>query len=91
MLVILIAGLTTLMVRRERGDAIETFKTLNSFNKVQKETQKLQSKWRTRKTVKKCRQSSTTWSNGQRNGPCNSMHPSVKYCMFDEKIRDTII
>ena len=49
---ILIAGLTTLVERRERGDAIETFKTLNGFNKVQKETQKLQSKWTTRKTVK---------------------------------------
>ena len=34
---ILIAGLTTLVERRERGDAIETFKTLNGFNKVKKE------------------------------------------------------
>lgn len=30
-------GLTTLTERRERGDAIETFKTLNGFNKVTKE------------------------------------------------------
>ena len=34
---ILIAGLTTLVERRERGDAIETFKTLNGFNKVEKD------------------------------------------------------
>ena len=31
------AGLTTLVERRERGDAIETFKTLKGFNRVQKE------------------------------------------------------
>ena len=30
-------GLTTLTERRERGDAIETFKTLKGFNKVEKE------------------------------------------------------
>ena len=30
-------GLTTLAERRERGDAIETFKTLNGFNRVDKE------------------------------------------------------
>ena len=30
------AGLTTLKARRERGDAIETFKTLNGFNDVSK-------------------------------------------------------
>ena len=30
-------GLTTLTERRERGDAIETFKTLNGFNRVKKE------------------------------------------------------
>ena len=30
-------GLTTLTERRERGDAIETFKTLNGFNRVEKE------------------------------------------------------
>ena len=30
-------GLTTLTERRERGDAIETFKVLNGFNKVDKE------------------------------------------------------
>ena len=30
-------GLTTLTERRERGDAIETFKILNGFNKVEKE------------------------------------------------------
>ena len=30
-------GLTTLTDRRERGDAIETFKTLNGFNRVNKE------------------------------------------------------
>ena len=31
------AGLTTLVERRERGDAIETFKTLKGFNRVEKE------------------------------------------------------
>ena len=31
------AGLTSLRERRERGDAIEAFKTLNGFNKVKKE------------------------------------------------------
>ena len=31
------AGLTRLEERRERGDAIETFKTLNGFNNVKKE------------------------------------------------------
>ena len=31
------AGLTTLVERRERGDAIEAFKTLNGFNHVNKE------------------------------------------------------
>ena len=31
------AGLTTLADRRERGDAIETFKTMNGFNNVRKE------------------------------------------------------
>ena len=31
------AGLTSLADRRERGDAIETFKTMNGFNKVKKE------------------------------------------------------
>ena len=31
------AGLTTLEERRIRGDAIETFKTLKGFNRVQKE------------------------------------------------------
>ena len=30
-------GLTTLAERRERGDAIEAFKTLNGFNRVKKE------------------------------------------------------
>ena len=30
------AGLTTLKARRERGDAIEVFKTLNGFNRVDK-------------------------------------------------------
>ena len=30
-------GLTTLTERRERGDAIETFKILKGFNKVEKE------------------------------------------------------
>ena len=30
------AGLTTLKARRERGDAIEVFKTLNGFNRVNK-------------------------------------------------------
>ena len=30
------AGLTTLEKRRERGDAIEAFKTINGFNRVQK-------------------------------------------------------
>ena len=30
------AGLTTLKARRERGDAIEAFKTLNGFNNVNK-------------------------------------------------------
>ena len=30
------AGLTTLRERRKRGDVIETFKTLNGFNKVDK-------------------------------------------------------
>ena len=29
-------GLTTLVERRERGDAIETFKTINGFNRVDK-------------------------------------------------------
>ena len=29
-------GLTTLTQRRERGDAIEAFKTLNGFNRVEK-------------------------------------------------------
>ena len=29
-------GLTTLTERRERGDAIEAFKTLNGFNRVEK-------------------------------------------------------
>ena len=32
------AGLTTLKERRRRGDAIETFKTINGFNKVEKDT-----------------------------------------------------
>ena len=31
------AGLTTLAERRERGDAIEAFKTLNGFNRVNKD------------------------------------------------------
>ena len=31
------AGLTTLTERRERGDAIEAFKTLNGFNRVNKD------------------------------------------------------
>ena len=31
------AGLTSLVDRRERGDAIETFKTMNGFNNVKKE------------------------------------------------------
>ena len=31
------AGLTTLVERRERGDAIEAFKTLNGFNRVNKD------------------------------------------------------
>ena len=31
------AGLTKLEERRERGDAIETFKTMNGFNRVSKE------------------------------------------------------
>ena len=31
------AGLTSLAERRERGDAIETFKTMNGFNNVKKE------------------------------------------------------
>ena len=31
------AGLTSLEERRERGDAIETFKTMNGFNRVNKE------------------------------------------------------
>ena len=30
-------GLTTLVERRERGDMIETFKTVNGFNKVDKD------------------------------------------------------
>ena len=31
------AGLTTLRERRVRGDAIKTFKTLNGFNRVDKD------------------------------------------------------
>ena len=56
------AGLTTLEKRRERGDALETFKTINGFNHVDKD------KWFQfeREEARPTRSNTTVTSEGER-------------------------
>ena len=56
------AGLTTLEKRRERGDALETFKTINDFNRVDK------NKWFQfeREEARPTRSNTTVTSEGER-------------------------